>query len=323
MKNKIFTLLIAACAATTALAATPTDYPNKVIRIVTPYAAGAATDIVTRIIAKDLSEAWGVPVIVENKPGGTGSIGAQAVINSPADGYTLFLGTSATMVTNPLLSNTITYDPFKDFEPIGRITILSPILVAPKNTPAGTVKEMLALARAKPGQLNFASSGTGSPHHLALELMKSLTNIDVVHVPYKGGAPAVVDTISGQVDYGFSNITTVSNYLKSGTLKALAVGSANRSVVLPNVPTMAEAGIPGFDYSLWYGLFAPSKTPKAVIDKISAQLRKTLASSNISSALLSQGAEPAFSTPDETRDFMKKETTLWSKIIKDKHITID
>lgn len=312
----------AVCFCTPALAQTPA-FSSKPIRIVTPYAPGAGTDTVTRIVAKDLGEAWNVPIIVDNKPGATGQLAANLVKTSPADGYTIYLGTSATMVTNPLLSKKLTYDPTTDFVPIGRLTLLSPILVAPPSTPANTMKEVLALARAKPGSLNFASSGNGGPHHLALELMQSLTSVDVVHVPYKGGAPATNDTIAGVVQFGFTNITTAVPHLKSGRLKAIAVGAAKRSAILSDVPTMTESGIAGFEYSLWYGLFAPAATPAAIVARYNEQLRKTLSKPEVVKMLLDQGAEPAFAGSEETRSFMAQETAMWSKVIKQRNLSID
>ena len=316
------TLAVSAALASPAIA-NAQAVPSRGIRIVTPYAPGAATDSVTRIVAKDLAEAWGVSVIVDNKPGGTGSTAANFVKSQPADGYTIFLGTSAVMVTNPLLSKQLSYNPERDFTPIARLTLLTPVLVAHPSTPTNTMKEVIALAKAKPGTLNFASSGNGSPHHLALELMQSLTGIDVVHVPYKGGAPAINDTIAGVVQYGFTNITTSVPHLKTGRLKAIAIGGAKRSAIAPDIPTMAEAGIPGFEYSLWYGLFAPAGTPASVIAKYSDQLRRSLAKPEVARQLLDQGGEPAYASADDTRKFIRSETALWGKIIKERNLSID
>ncbi len=299
------------------------DFPSRTIRIVTPYAPGAGSDAVARVVAKDLADTWGISVIVENKPGATGTVAAELVKAAPADGYTVFFGTSATMVTNPLLNPKLSYNPTKDFTPLGRLTLLTPILVATASAPTKNLKDVLAAARAKPGTLDFASSGNGSPHHLALELLQDFASVKVVHVPYKGGAPAITDTISGVVPYSFANITTVVPHLKSGKLKAIAVGSAKRSAILPDVPTMAESGVPGFDYSLWYGLFAPAGTPATVIAKYGDQLRKTLSKPSVAKYLLDQGAEPAFASSDETSAYIKSETAVWSKIIRERNLTID
>lgn len=323
MHRSLMTAAFAAAAFAASAGAQTAGFPNKPIRIVTPYAPGASTDTVTRIVAKDLGEAWNVTVIVDNKPGATGQLAANAVKTSAPDGYTIYLGTSATMVTNPLLSKKLSYDPANDFVPIGRLTVLAPILVAPPSTPANNMKDVLALAKAKPGTLNFASSGNGGPHHLALELLQSLTGVEVVHVPYKGGAPATNDTIAGVVQFGFTNITTAVPHLKSGRLKAIAVGSAKRSAILPDVPTMNESGIAGFEYSLWYGLFAPAATPPAIVARYSEQLRKTLSKPEVVKLLLDQGAEPAFANTSETRAFMVHETAMWSKIIKQRNLSID
>ena len=322
MKPVIALALVVATTALSSFAATD-EFPAKPIRLVTPYAPGAASDIVARAIGKDFTTAWGKQVIVDNRPGGTGTVGALAVINAPADGYTLFLGTSAVMVTNPLMMVNDPYEPLKDFAPIGRAVLLPPMLVAHPSLPANTMQQVIALARAKPGQLNFASSGQGSPHHLALELLKSMTGIDVVHVPYKGGAPAIVDTIAGQVQLSFTNVTTATPHLRSGKLKAIAVGSAKRSVVVPEVPTIAESGVPGFEYGIWYGLFAPARTPQPIVDKLSAQLQKTLASPEVSRQLLAQGAEPAYMTPAELRQYIESETARWAKIVKTRNLKLD
>jgi tripartite-type tricarboxylate transporter receptor subunit TctC len=303
-------------------AATP-DFPTRPVRIVTPYAAGAGTDIVARAIAKDFTEAFGRQVIVESRPGGTGTVGALTVVNATPDGHTLFLGTSAVMVTNPVTAAKIAYDPLKDFASIGRATVLPPILVAHPSLPAKTFRDVIAIAKAKPGQLNFASSGQGSPHHLALELLKSMTGIDVVHVPYKGGAPAVMDTISGQVQISFSSVPTVMPHIQSGKLKALAVGSAKRSIVVADIPTIAESGVPGFDYNVWYGLFAPAKVPAPLVSRISTQLKASLAVPEVSKYLIAQGAEPGYLTPDETRAYIKSETARWSAIVKERNIKLD
>lgn len=322
MKQVIIAATLLAVCSQAAFAAVP-DFPNRPMRIVTPFAAGAGTDIVARAIAKDFTEAFGKQVIVDNRPGGTGTLGAVTVLNALPDGHNLFLGTSGVMVTSPLTSKKISYDPLKDFAAIGRATILPPILVSHPSLPAKTFKDVLALAKAKPGQLNFASSGQGSPHHLGLELLKSMTGIDVVHVPYKGGAPALVDTIAGQVQLSFSSIPSVIPHVKAGKLKTIAVGSAKRSVVMPEVTTIAESGLPGFDYNIWYGLFAPSRVPANLINRISAQLKATLAVPEVSKHLLTQGAEPGYLTPDETRAYVKSETARWAAVVKERNLKFD
>jgi tripartite-type tricarboxylate transporter receptor subunit TctC len=321
---KALIAVFAAAAALTghAFAAAP-PYPAKPVRMITPYAPGAGTDVVARLIAKDFTDAWEKQVIVDNRPGGTGTVGAMALINAPADGYTVFMGTSAVMVTNPLMSAKVAYDPQKDFAPIGRATVLPPLLTAHPSVPAKSIKDVIALARAKPGTLNFASSGQGSPHHLALELLKSMTGIDVVHVPYKGGAPAVTDTLAGQVQLCFSNVTTLMPHVRAGRLRAIGVGSAKRSAAAPDVPTIAESGVPGFDYGVWYGFFAPARTPQPIVDKITAQLRKTLSTPAVSDQLVAQGAEPAYLAPAELREYIIAETRRWSKIVKAGNLRLD
>lgn len=322
MKQAIIAATLLAVCGQAAFAAAP-DFPNRPLRIVTPFAAGAGTDIVARAIAKDFTEAFGKQVIVDNRPGGTGTLGAVTVINATPDGHILFLGTSGVMVTSPLTSRQISYDPLKDFAAIGRATILPPILVAHPSLPAKTFKDVLAIAKAKPGQLNFASSGQGSPHHLGLELLKSMTGIDVVHVPYKGGAPALIDTVAGQVQLSFGSIPSVIPHVRAGKLKTIAVGSAKRSVVMPDVPTIAESGLPGFDYNIWYGLFAPNRVPANLVNRISAQLKATLAVPEVSKNLLVQGAEPGYLTPEETRAFVRSETARWAAVVKERNLKFD
>lgn len=322
MKQVIIAATLLAVCSQAAFAAVP-DFPNRPMRIVTPFAPGAGTDIVARAIAKDFTEAFGKQVIVDNRPGGTGTLGAVTVINATPDGHILFLGTSGVMVTSPLTSRKISYDPLKDFSAVGRATVLPPILVAHPSLPAKTFKDVVAIAKAKPGQLNFASSGQGSPHHLGLELLKSITGIDVVHVPYKGGAPALVDTIAGQVQLSFGSVPSVMPHVREGKLKMIAVGSAQRSMVVADVPTIAESGVPGFDYNIWYGLFAPNRVPAALISKISAQLKKSLSAPGLSKYLLVQGAEPGYLTPDETRTYIKTEIARWSVIVKERNLKFD
>lgn len=322
MKQVIIAASLLSVCGQAAFAAAP-DFPNRPMRIVTPFAPGAGTDIVARAIAKDFTEAFGKQVIVDNRPGGTGTLGAVTVINATPDGHILFLGTSGVMVTSPLTSRKISYDPLKDFSAVGRATVLPPILVAHPSLPAKTFKDVVAIAKAKPGQLNFASSGQGSPHHLGLELLKSITGIDVVHVPYKGGAPALVDTIAGQVQLSFGSVPSVMPHVREGKLKMIAVGSAQRSMVVADVPTIAESGVPGFDYNIWYGLFAPNRVPAALISKISAQLKKSLSAPGLSKYLLVQGAEPGYLTPDETRTYIKTEIARWSVIVKERNLKFD
>jgi tripartite-type tricarboxylate transporter receptor subunit TctC len=300
-----------------------TGYPAKPVRFVNPYPPGGGTDLVARSLARSFTEAWGKQVIVDNRPGGTGIIGALTVAKALPDGYTLLQGTSAVMVATPLVSSAPPYDPLKDFLSAGRTAVVPPILVANASLPANSIQELIALARKTPGTINFASPGFGSQHHLAIELLRSMAAIDVVHVPYKGGALAVTDTISGSVQLTFTSIPSVQPHVKSGRLKALAVGSPKRSVVMPEVPTIAESGVPGFNYQSWYGIFAPAKTPRAVIDVLNAQLRKTLAVREIAQLLLTQGVEPSPSSPEELAQIIREETALWGKIVKDRGIRVD
>lgn len=316
-KTKLFALSAVALAACAAQAGA---FPDKPVRVIVPYPAGAAADSVTRAIGNKLTQYWGQQVVVENKPGlTTGTIAAK---DAAADGYTLLVGTSATMVTTPMTMKRPTYNAHKDFAPIGRMVINTPVLVAVPSLGVKNLPELLALAKRKPGQLNYASSGTGGPSQLAMEQLLSVTGADITHVGYKGAANSVTDLVGGQVQLGFNAIPSVISFIKSGKLVALATAGEKRSTLLPNVPTVAET-VPGFSYTLWYGLFAPAKTSAAVVDKVAADLRKALADPEVQKLLLAQGSDPAPSTAQELSQQMARETQDWSKAIKDRNLKFD
>lgn len=291
-------------------------YPTKPVRFVITYPPGGTTDFVGRPVAQKLSEFLGQPVVVDNRGGAGGVIGTMIVAQAPADGYTLLLGTSAGMLINPLLNSKLPYDPFKDFAPVSRTNINPQLLVAHPALPANNVKELIALAKAKPGQLNVASSGVGTPNHLGAEMLKSMAGIDIVHVPYKGGGPATTDLIAGQVQLQFSSIPTVLSHVKAGRMKMLAIGSAKRSPALPEVPTIAESGVPGYEYTTWYGIFVPRGTPAPIVARLNSETGKALASQEIIQRFVPQGAEPAPSTPEELGKYMREESARWSRTIK-------
>ena len=314
-------VLVVAVLLTSANASLAQSYPDKPIRIVVTFPAGGPTDAVARPISQSLSSTWGQPVIIDNRGGAGGIVGTEIVAHSAPDGYNLLIGTAGGMSINPSLHAKLSYDPFKDFAPISMLVINPQILVAHPALAASNVRELVALAKSKPGQLNFASSGTGTATHLGLELFKAATGINVVHVPYKGGAPALTDLIAGQVQLLFISIPSVMPQVKAGRLKAIAVSSARRSLSAPDVPTVAESGYPGFEYVNWNALFAPAATPRAIINKLNSEVVKIMRDPDLAQKLVSQGAEPAPGTPEQLAQYMRVDFDRWRKVIRAAGIT--
>ena len=263
---------ITMAAAGMAVAASAQGYPAKSIRFVITYPTGGGSDFTVRPIAQKLSERWGQPVVVESRPGGSAMIGTEFVVRSPADGYTLLLSASSEVSMNVVLFRKMPYDPVRDLQPVTLVGTTPPVLLAHPSLPAKSVKELVALARAKPGALSYASIGNGTPQHFAGELMKTTFRIDMVHVPYKGAAPALIDIIGGHVPIGLTAPTVAIPHVKAGRLRALAVTSAQRSGAIPDVPTVAESGAPGFDIVQWYAIWVAAKTPKGIVDKLHGEL---------------------------------------------------
>ena len=299
------------------------NYPTKPIRMIITYPQGGNADLVGRAVAGKLSELMGRQVVVVNRGGAGGVMGAMITAQALLDGYTIMFGTSAGMMLNPLLSSTLPYDALKDFPPVNKVMVLPQLLVINPQLPAKNVKELIALAKAKPGTLNAGSSGVGTPHHLGTELLKSLVGVNIVHVPYKGGAQAITDLIGGQIHMAFSSVPAVLPHVKAGRLNALGVGSAKRSAALPNVPTINESGVPGFEYTAWNGIFAPARTPAIIIARLNSELVKGLAAPEIHQRFIANGGEPASSTPDELRRYMIEESACWAKTIKMAGIRIE
>ena len=310
-------LLTFASSASSTLAA---SFPVKPVRLVAPYPPGGGTDAVARPIAASFSKAWGQPIVVDNRGGGGGVIAHQMVAHAPPDGYTLFLSTGAGMVSAPLVMGAVGYDPYQDFAPVGMAALLPAFLVTQTALPAKTVPEVLALARTSPGKLTFSSSGTGGGHHLAVEMLKSLSGVDVIHVPYKGGGPAIVALLSSEVTFSFCNFPAARPHLSSGRLKAIATTGSKRTALMPQAPTMIEAGLPGFEYTTWYGFFVPARTPRTRIDFINAELHRALTDPSISSPLLAQGAEAFPSAPEAVTRIMREEHVRWSKVIQSQNL---
>jgi tripartite-type tricarboxylate transporter receptor subunit TctC len=299
------------------------NYPSKPVRWIVTYPPGGPTDVVARAVGAKLTAAWDQQVVIDNRAGAGGVIGTELAAKSVPDGYTLLLGTSAGLSINPALSSKLPYDAVKDFAPISLLVINPQILVVNTAVPVSSVKDLVALAKSRPGQLNYASVGQGTPNHLGMELLKSLTGIDMVHIPYKGTGPAITDLLGGQVQVMFNSMPSVLPHVRTGKLKGLAVGSAQRSPAAPDIPTVAEAGVPGFEYVTWYGMFAPAQTPKGIITKLNAQVAKILAEPEMAQRLASQGAEPRSSTPEALAKFMRDETERWKKVIRSAGIKVD
>jgi tripartite-type tricarboxylate transporter receptor subunit TctC len=290
-------------------------YPVKPIRIVVTYVPGGNTDVAARLVSPHLAENLGQPVIVDNRGGAGGVVGTEIVARAVPDGYTVLFGTSAGLSINPQLQPKLPYNVERDFAPISLLVVNPQLMVAHPGLPAKTVGEFLKLARSQPGKINYASVGVGSPNHLGMELLKTMTGIDIVHIPYKGSAPAVVDLMSGNVSVFFSSIPVMLQHTRTGKLKPLAVGSAARSPAAPEIPTVAEA-VPGFEYVTWYGLFVPAGTPRAIVARLNAAVVKSLTLPQLDQQLRQQGSEPRPSSPEETAQFMKAEHARWSRVVK-------
>jgi tripartite-type tricarboxylate transporter receptor subunit TctC len=298
------------------------EWPHRTVRIIVPFPAGGSADLIPRIAAEKLSQQWGQPVIVENRPGAAGNIGADAVFKSDPDGYTLLAAPPPPLVINRLLYPSLTYDPTQ-FVPITVIAAIPNVLLVHPKVPANSVTELIAFARANPGKLNYASQGSGSTSHLTAELFKSMAGaLEITHVPYKGTAPALADLVAGQVDMMCDNLGVSLPHVKSGKLRALAVASRMRSQSLPEVPTLSET-LPGFEAVAWFGIVAPPKSPPAIAEKVAAGVRDALKSPEVLKRLSELSADPMGLTPMETAAFMKQETERWGRVIRAARVKLD
>jgi len=315
-------LLVAAVVLAAAMPALAQDYPNRPIRFIVPYPPGGGTDVVARIMSDALAADLGQPIIIDNRGGAAGNVGTDIAAKAPADGYNI-LFTLSSHTINPKLYDKLPFDVERDFVPISLAALIPQILVVHPSVPANNVQELIALAKANPGKLNYASVGTGSPGHIAGELFKIKTGVDIVHIPYKGGGPAVVDTIGGQVQLLFVSMPAAWQHVKAGKLKAIAVASAKRSVAAPDLPTIAESGVPDYAVESWYGALAPAKTPPAAVARLNAAFAKVLGNPQIKEKLLAQGAEAAPSTQAEMDRVIKEELEKWDLVIKTAKIRPD
>lgn len=306
-----------------AIVAQAETYPSKSIRVVVPYPPGGTPDILIRELGPKLTAALGQQIIVENRPGAGGNIGSEVVAKAAPDGYTLVMGTTATHSINQALYKKLAYDPVKDFVAVALIATMPNVLVVNNDFPAKSVKELIALAKAKPGTITFGSGGNGTTHHLSGALFEKMTGVDMTHVPYKGAGQALPDLIGGQINIMFDNITSSMAYIKSGKLRVLAVTTPKRSAALPDVPTMQEAGVPGYEMSGWFGLLAPAKTPPEIVARLNKAINKILQSIEMKELLAKQGAEIVISTPAEFTAFVKERTDKMTKVVKDSGAQID
>lgn len=315
MHRQTLTALFLGAILITPLTAAAQQYPTKAIRFVVPFAPGGGTDIIGRVVAQALNDALGQPVVVDNRGGAGSTLGTEIVAKSPADGYTILFG-NISLAFNATLYTKLRYDTIRDLAPISLSAVQPNILVIHPGLPAKNLKEFIELARAHPGKYNYASAGTGSGTHLAAELLKLQTKIDIVHVPYKGTGPALTDLLGGQINMMVSTFASALPHVKSGRMRALGVTTVKRSPAAPDVPTLIEGGVAGYDYSTWYGLLAPAGTPKPIIDMLNASNRKVLARDDIKQKLESQGVDPIVNTPAEFSAYMKSETEKWGKVVK-------
>jgi len=291
------------------------SYPSKPVRMIVGYAPGGGSDIMGRLMAQELTKAYGQQMIVENRPGAAQNVAAELVARSPADGYMLFMS-SAALGVNVSLYPKLNYDPIKDFAPMALFAISPNLLLTHPSLPARTVKEFIAFAKKHPGKLNFSSSGSGSTQHLSGEMLKVMTGISIEHVPYRGTAPSMTALLSGEVEFSFANIPSSLNYVQSNRLRAIAITSAKRSGLLPQLPTMIEAGVPGFETATWYGLLAPAGTPREIVMKVNRTVNAAVKNPEFNQRLAQLGADPVAETPEQFLEYLKSEITRWAKVVK-------
>ena len=319
MPGRIQSAAVAALFAYTAIFAgsslAQTAYPAKAIRYVVPFPAGGPLDIVARAIGQELNKSWGQAVVIDNRPGAGGNIGADLVAKAPADGYTILMGAVSTHAINVTLYNKLPYDPIRDFAPVTLITSVPNVLVVHPSVPANNVKELIALAKSRPGQLNFASGSTGSAGHLAGELFNSMAGVRMTHIPYKGAAPAVVDLMAGHVSLMFDNMSSALPNIKATRVRALAVTTLKRSPLLPQLPTISDAGLRGFDIATWFGIFAPAGAPPDIVARLNGEIVRILHTPEMKERLALLGAEPIGNKPDEFAAFVRAEIPKYAKVI--------
>lgn len=299
------------------------DYPNRPIRFISPFPAGSGVDIAARIIGQEMTERWGKPVVVDNRSGASGIIGAEIAARSTPDGYTLIMGNVSTHAININVMKKLPYHPVKDFAPITLVAVLPEILLVHPSVPASSIKELIALAKAKPGQLTFGSAGNWTGPHMESERLKLLAGIDIVHVPYKGSAAALTDLLGGRITMYFTNMLSAAPYIQSGKLRALGVSGAKRSIAAPDVPTIAEAGVPGYEEYNWYGVLAPAGTPKNVVGKLNQTIVQILKTPEMNDRLTKQGLDVVADSPQEFARFIQQQIEKYAKLIRDSGLNVE
>lgn len=315
-------LLMWATAPGSQAAATP-EYPVRPIRLIVPFSAGGSIDVLARLMGQRLTTALGQSVVVDNRAGAGGIIGVEAVARANPDGHTLLMGHIGTQAIHPALYSKLPYDPVKDFAPISLLSISPNLLLVHPSLPVKSVQELIALSKAQPRRLNYGSGGVGGSTHMSAELFMMLAGVEWVHVPYKGGAPALAATLGGEVSILFNNVVTAASHVKAGRLRALGVTSRQRSRVVPELPSIAEAGVPGYDYVSWYGLLGPAAMPRTIIEKLNAEVRQAMSAETVVAQLAADGAEVATGTPAEFAAYIKRESARWADVIRKAGIRAD
>ena len=323
MIKRAFALAAAATLAAAASEASAQSYPNRPVRILVPFPAGAGVDIVARMLGLPLTDLWGQAAVVDNRPGAGGTIACELAAKAAPDGYTLLLGNISTFAMAPSLYKKVNYDPVQSFAPITLVNTSANVLVAHPSVPATTTQALIALAKAKPGQINYASAGSGTSPHLAAELFKSMAGVDLVHVPYKGSPQALTDLLGGQTQIMFASLVSALPHIRQARLRALGVTSLKRAAALPDLPAISEAGLRGYDVSVWMGIVAPAGTPPAIIAQLNRQIAALLQSPDIRERLAVQGLEAASNSPAEFRSYIASEVRKWAVVIKQAGVVAD
>jgi len=318
----IYPLLAAAVAAASPQAFAATAFPTKPVRIIVAYTPAGTTDILARAVGQKMGEAWGQPVIVDNRPGAAGNIGTELAARSIADGHSLLMGTAGTHGINVSLYRKLGWHPVKDFAPVSLVAMVPNIMVVNMSLPVKNVREFVAYAKTNAGKLSYGSPGNGSTAHLSVELFKSMTGISMVHIPYKGSAGVLTDVMAGQIAVTIDNMPPYLPQVRAGKIRALAVSTGKRSSAMPDLPTIAEAGVAGYESGAWFGLLAPAGTPKAVVSKLSAETARILKLPDVSKRISELGAEPVGSTPEQFAELIKTEIAKWAKVIKDANVEL-
>lgn len=295
-------------------------YPERPVKLVVPYAPGGSADIAARLIGDDWAKALGGTILIENKAGAGGNIGVDSVAKAPADGYTIGLQT-VSLAINPSIFAKMPYDTLKDLTPIGTVATSQHVLVVNNNLQARNVKELVALLKSQPGKFTYGSAGSGSTFHMSAELFKAVANTSIVHIPYRGGGPALIDTIGGQVDMSFPVLSAAQQHIQGGKLRAIGVTGPRRSALMPDVPTIAEAGLPAYNFETWFMIIAPANTPKEIVEKLSASLNQALNSAALKERMVKEGFDPSPSSPAQARVKLEKELMGWNKLVKERGIT--